>query len=281
MDFYKLNILSWNQGTDDLTLEQEAAYLRIVNAIMLYERPVRANLRVLGGLWRCGSERKAKRLLNELVDAGKITVEDGYIYNPRALEEASKVLATRMERASSGREGGLQSGKSRSNALKNNNHGEALASTQTNQRESKRESKRETQTENQNHQDDDDRAAESTFRERLVMAMGHHRSGVMPSGRLAGSQADMAEANRWLALPGMTEDIIVEEVRNVAARLPAPPMSFRYFTNAMAQLSSALCAPPLSQSAAPSNRLDRPPIAKRPRTNPDDFDENGNRIRPI
>lgn len=118
-DFYKLDIGDWNVGTDDLTLEQEAAYFRVVNAIRQAEQPIRYNFFVLGGLWRC-NERKAKRILKELIDAGKLSVEGGSIINRRAVDEASALRRTKVERRSAGSRGGIESGKSRAKALETN-----------------------------------------------------------------------------------------------------------------------------------------------------------------
>ena len=127
-DWYKMNPVDWNDGTDDLTLEQEAAYLRLCHAIYITERPIRDNGFVIAGLLRC-NDRKAKRLISELEAAGKITVENGCISNRRAAEEVSTRNRTRAERKSAGSRGGVESGKSRAKALENNNAGEAIAST--------------------------------------------------------------------------------------------------------------------------------------------------------
>ena len=91
--FYKMHPVDWNLGTDDLSLELEAAYLRICNAIYIAEQPIPNNPRVLGGLFRCSSG-KAKRLLNELIEAEKVAVEGGKIINKRAMNE----LKTRRKR---------------------------------------------------------------------------------------------------------------------------------------------------------------------------------------
>lgn len=132
-DFYKFEIANWNEGTANLTLEQEAAYLRIVNAIRLSEQPITFNIFVLCGLWRC-NERKAKRILQELLDAGKVRIEGGKIINDKAVEDASNLRGLRVERASAGRRGGIESGKARANALENNEKGEAIASTREEKR---------------------------------------------------------------------------------------------------------------------------------------------------
>ncbi|MCA0204315.1 MAG: DUF1376 domain-containing protein [Proteobacteria bacterium] len=83
-----------------------------------------------------------------------------------------------------------------------------------------------------------------TFRERIIEAMGGNPvTGITgPSCRVVGTQADMAEASRWLDLPGMTEEVIVAEVKRISAGR-SPPSTFRYFTRAMQELSGALSAP--------------------------------------
>ncbi len=138
--FYKMEPLKWDRGTDDLSLEQEAAYLRVVNAINAADQPIRANHRLLAGMWRC-NERKAKRLLGELIKAGKVTIEDGWIFNRKAMEDVSNRRELSVKRASSGHSGGIESGKSRSKTLKNKETNEANASSriEENRREEKKE----------------------------------------------------------------------------------------------------------------------------------------------
>lgn len=136
-EFYKRNPSEWMDGTNDLTLEQEAAYSRIVDATALYDQAPRHNIHVLCGLWRC-APRKAERLLKELIDLGKLTIEDGRVVNERAVKEASNRRALSVDRASTGRRGGVESGKSRRKPLKDNNQDEAVGSTriEENRRES-------------------------------------------------------------------------------------------------------------------------------------------------
>lgn len=141
-DWYKMNPVDWNDGTDDLTLEQEAAYLRLCHAIYIYERPVRDNGFVIAGLLRC-NDRKAKRLISELEAAGKITVENGLISNRRAAEEVSNRNRTRAERKSAGSRGGVESAKARANSLENNKQAQAIASTSVEPEEIREEESRE------------------------------------------------------------------------------------------------------------------------------------------
>jgi uncharacterized protein YdaU (DUF1376 family) len=125
-DWYKMNPVDWNDGTDDLTLEQEGAYLRICNAIYISERPIRDNMFVVAGLLRC-SDRKARRLVDDLVKAGKLVIEDGHILNRRAVDEVSARVRLRMERQSNGSRGGSKTAEKRANALKDNEEAPANA----------------------------------------------------------------------------------------------------------------------------------------------------------
>lgn len=245
-EYYKHEIAKWNVATDDLTLEQEAAYHRVVATIRLYERPFRNNLRVLSGLWRC-NERKAKRLLEELIEAGKLTVQDGFIIDEKAVEDASTLRQSRVDKASAGRLGGIESGKARAKALESNNTGEAHASTRE---EKAREEK------NKEGGDGSARDADPTFREQILTACNVDPVSGMTGqgGRQLGKSDDMAEASRWLELPGLTPDVICTEVsRLIKAKRDGPPSSFKYFTEAMQRLSGALTQPALTPIAGTRN----------------------------
>ena len=140
-EYYKHEIAKWNVATDNLTLEQEAAYHRVVSTIRLYERPLRHNLRVLAGMWRC-NERKAERILGELIERGKLSLKDGLIIDEKAVEDASILRQSRIDKQSAGSRGGIESGKSRRKALKDNDTGEAPASTREEKRREEKEGDR-------------------------------------------------------------------------------------------------------------------------------------------
>lgn len=85
-------------------------------------------------------------------------------------------------------------------------------------------------------------------REAILQAIGVDPiSGITgPSGRMLGTQADMAEFNRWLELPGITATVAIAEVRRIMAnKRDGPPSSLRFFTQAMQRLSAELSRPPL------------------------------------
>lgn len=137
-----MNPIDWNEGTDDLTLEQEGAYLRICNAIYISERPIRDNMFVIAGLLRC-SDRKARRLVDDLVKAGKLFIEDGCIVNRRAVDEVSARVRLRMERQSNGSRGGSKAAEKRANALKDNEPPRANATSKKAAEEIRQEESRE------------------------------------------------------------------------------------------------------------------------------------------
>ena len=253
-EYYKFEIANWNEGTADLTLEQEAAYLRVVNAIRLADQPIAFNKFALCGLWRC-NERKAKRLLDELVAAKKLRIEDGKIINDKAVDDASNLRRLRADRASAGSRGGIESGKSRSKSLESKETREAIAST----REEKRREEKSVvacagaKPENQ--------PSDQTARERLLAAIGADPiSGMMgPNGATLGRQSDMQTAAGWADL-GLTIDqqcrIIGERMASARAKVPHfVPRSFAYFTGAMQDAvsarSTAGAVPRKSQSTGP------------------------------
>lgn len=99
------------------------------------------------------------------------------------------------------------------------------------------------QNQNQNHIEDDGGNGLS-FRELILEAIGVDRSGLTANGRILGNQADMAEAWRWLKMPGVTEPVALEEIRAVMRqKKDGAPSAFKYFTRRMQALSGALTAP--------------------------------------
>lgn len=132
-DFYKMDPAAWDFGTAELSLEEEAAYLRIVNAIHKHRGPVPNNDRVLAGLFRV-STRKARALVDALCDAGKITIEGGRITNERAISDLVQRGFVSSSRAESGAKGGRTRAENAAKALINNDPKQANASTREEKR---------------------------------------------------------------------------------------------------------------------------------------------------
>jgi uncharacterized protein YdaU (DUF1376 family) len=127
-NFYKMDPAAWDFGTAELSLEEEAAYLRIVNAIHKHDGPVPNIDRVLAGLFRC-SPRKARGLVDALVAAGKVLIEDGKIWNERARSDLFQRQLASGSAAIRGSKGGRNRAINAAKALKDNDTPQANASS--------------------------------------------------------------------------------------------------------------------------------------------------------
>lgn len=127
-NFYKMDPAKWDFGTVDLTLEEEAAYLRIVNAIHKHDGPVPNNDRVLAGLFRT-STRKARTLVDALVAAKKVMIEDGHIWNERARSDLVQRGFVTISRSEAGAKGGRTRAMNAAKALENKDLPQANASS--------------------------------------------------------------------------------------------------------------------------------------------------------
>ena len=259
-DFYKMDPAAWDFGTASLSLEEEAAYLRIVNAIHKHKAPVPDNDRILAGLFRC-STRKARSLVNALVDAGKLIVDDGVILNNRALKDLKARGYLSNIRAEVGAKGGrarAEKAASCHNSQPFREHFATISGVEmvTNHQRTDNEQDNKSLIYNnaaeaigsprveKRREDSGDGSARDgspTLREQILEAMGHHPTGVTATGKIFGTQADMAEVSRWLALPAITPENLIEEIRRVSAQKRGPPPNtFSYYTKAIQRLSGEL-----------------------------------------
>lgn len=131
--FYKMDPAAWDYGTHALSLEEEAAYLRIVNAIHIHHGPVPNSDRVLAGMFRC-STRKARQLVGALARAEKVTIEDGHIWNDRARADLAHRGFVSSSRAESGAKGGRTRAEKAAKALADNKLPQANASSREEKR---------------------------------------------------------------------------------------------------------------------------------------------------
>jgi hypothetical protein len=109
-------------------------------------------------------------------------------------------------------------------------------------------------------------SADPTFRERILEASGGDPvSGLTGhGGRRIGTQADMLEAGRWLAM-GLTEAECLTEIAAVMAKKrDGPPSKLSYFTPAMQRLAGAKTAPTLSPTNSPAESRSAEPKPFRP-----------------
>lgn len=89
-NFYKMDPAVWDAKTATLSLEEEAACLRICNANYKAERGCPDHPPMLAGMFRC-STRKARSLVQSLVEKGKIERRDDGLWSDRAASEILKM----------------------------------------------------------------------------------------------------------------------------------------------------------------------------------------------
>lgn len=139
-EFYKMDYEAWDEGTDALTLEQEAAYLRLCHQLYRRKVAIPATPATLARIWRC-HQNKARKLLADLVAAGKIQEIDGHLTNTRVTRELDDRETRRTQQADAGHTGGTRSQENRRKSLKTNDADKADAgdADKRNQAEKERE----------------------------------------------------------------------------------------------------------------------------------------------
>ena len=102
--FYKHDIPAWMDGTEALSDGAYRTYHVVVQLIMLNEGPIALNERGIAG--RCNQAIKTFRVhLKTLLAAGKLTLTDGRLSNPRAEIELEAVMKNRENAGKGGLSG--------------------------------------------------------------------------------------------------------------------------------------------------------------------------------
>jgi uncharacterized protein YdaU (DUF1376 family) len=174
------------------------------------------------------------RVLAEFFRRGK-----GKIWNPKLLEVHAQVSEAHLNKSEAGKRGAV------AKALKKAENASSNAKAALKQPEPEPEPERIGGGVGA-------REAPQTDREAILVAIGVDPvSGITgPSGRMLGTQADMAEVARWLELPGITVPIILTEVRRImGGKRDGPPSTFRFFTAAIQRLSGEISRPALEPTA--------------------------------
>lgn len=184
-----------------------------------------------------------EKTVRKLIDLGKLTLSDGMLSNARAMAEISNRardlnVASRAGKASAEK----RQQKQRPDATdvqRALNHTDTDADPDLRGGGSASACAREADRPS-------DQQSDLTDREQILSAMGLGPDGIVGPGSFVGGQGDMAEARRWLELPGMTLPVIIEEIRRIVVAKPdGPPRSFKYFSPAMQRLSGQISATPL------------------------------------
>lgn len=138
-EFYKMEYEAWDEGTVELSLEQEAAYLRLCHQMYRRGGEIPNSTKLLCSLFRC-HHRKAIALLRALIEAGKIVVsKTGTLANQKVAKVLDNRAITSNRLSITGRKGGERSGIARRKPLNGHDTPEAFASTPRSRGEERRE----------------------------------------------------------------------------------------------------------------------------------------------
>jgi hypothetical protein len=241
--FYKHDIPSWMDGTEGLSDGAYRAYHVICQLIYLHEGPVMLNERGIAG--RCNQAVKSfRKHFQELLDAGKLTVSDGRIFNARAALELENV---RKNRENAGK-GGKTSADARKNLheheidadnpLKNKDEGQAALQDDPSLKEKRREEKKLASTVEggtSGSQIDTDYAR---LQAEIAQAFAEAGNAIPPHpGR----------ARVWLA-NGFSPDLIISVIREGLARKP-DISNLSYFDNRLREAAETKPAEKTAQTA--------------------------------
>ena len=262
--FYPADFLS---GTSGLAPAERGIYITLLCLIYENDGPIRRDDERLSR--RCGCRRTTfKKVLESLIDEGKIVERDGLLTNLRSQNE---IHERRSRTANAKLAANKRWHKTPEKTQQNQYHDDAEAFAAHHDPHTERISAR---TANQKPESDRggggsagareslpsqnaEQPPDQTDRERLLVAMGHPPGGVTATGRIVGNNADMAEARRWSDELGLT---LAEQLAVIQDAAPSgtPPNSFRYFTEPMQRAAGRKAEGPLKPLAgarAPPARI--------------------------
>lgn len=220
---YTLDIDDWNEGTRDLTLEQQGAYLRLVNAIRKSERALPLDYRKIAAILGV-SQRRARTLLADLHKAGKLYIEGNTVHNPRSMRD----LAEDARLASGGQSARKPSRRQSNFHNEKNKPHKSLKSKGA-------------EVQSPNSAATAGRAPPSAM-PRIMEALGLDPADpVTPAGRSLGGPYNEHEVRYWQDELGLSPSQIVAVVRDVMGRKPdgEPPSSLRYFRGSIERLAKS------------------------------------------
>lgn len=227
LPYYKAYPRDFVEGTIGMDFELKGAYRLVLDLIYMQGGQLPDDARYISGLLGC-TLKKWNGLRQRLIDLGKIEVRGEFLANNRADKELETL--------------GKLSEKQRENRSRSNKNKE-LQSPRFDQSE----------PDTEPYKDDDDSAGAredffSDFLTRLVSVAGDTFT----------DQSSRAIAEKWLRLPGLDADAIIQSVEDTLAAAPhgQPISSLNYFTPELRKLSALRTQP----DPAPS----RPSQAKRP-----------------
>ncbi len=231
----------WLAGTRGFSAVESGVYITLICRMYEEAGPVERDDSRLARTCGC-SVQTFRKTLDFLMAEGKVTEDENGLFNDK--------VADTLENISQKSEKARTSAKRRWARKSNKNKGGSDADAMRTHKKGICES-------HANHKpltiDADDARARAregpTFREQLLTAIGADpESGILgPNGKMIGTRAHMAEAEKWLDDLGLSESECVCVIGEVVARMREPAATFKYFTPAMRDLAAAKARPKLDK----------------------------------
>jgi len=253
LPYYKRYPRDLIEGTLGMPFIERMTYCYLLDLLYLHCGKLTDDGRYISGQMSV-SVRKWRSIRAALLGMGKIQVVDGYLTNTRVTSEVENQRKFQDKQA----ENRIKTNKNKGMAEPSSNRGAT------------------NQNQNQNHMTDDDDSAgkgegnsigsasgDPSFRERVLAAVGVDPvSGLTGrGGARLGTRADIAVFERWSML-GLSEADQLAVVAEVMGRKAGgPPVSLKYFDQAMEQLAGLKAAPALSPKAPVNSRTMAPDVS--------------------
>lgn len=246
LPYYKAYPRDFIEGTAGWSFELKAAYRLVLDIIYLQGGRLPDDPRYISGLLGC-SVRKWKTLRSELIERGKLFVNDEFLGN----ERADKELETLRKYQDQQSENATRPNENKRLQKPRQSHTEPEPDTEdTTSVVSKRV-----------NADAEKSASVNEPRVKLLDAMGVGEDGISGPSSFIGTTLDMAEASQWAAMgiPLSQQCEIIKEVcrRKRTSEPGWRPSRFRYFTSAMVDVVRAKTAPLESQTASQIDKWKR------------------------
>ena len=127
-EWYKRDPQAYLGGVIGMTARQHAVYSVTLDLIYAYGGRCRNDPKWIAGWFSDLGPAAIRNTILELVALGKLQIEDGFLTNKRARNEAQTREKLKENRRETGKEGGIASGLSRAVSSQNNDLDKANAS---------------------------------------------------------------------------------------------------------------------------------------------------------
>ena len=235
LPFFPMYPTDFEAKTSHLTLEEDGAYNRLLRLCWMSPNcSVPDDDAWIMRRLRC-DEATYVRVVKVVIEEF-FTRKNGYVFSKRLSKEWVIANEAHKKRKNAGKKGG----NSKALKTKENRSSNAVAML-------KQCSSNQNQNQNQNHEDIGGSSAREIleFREQILEAMGHDRTGLTATGKIICNPEQMLEVKRWLGDLNLSEQDILGVIKSTPCN-NGPPSTPKYYTRAMQRFADEKSKPKLS-----------------------------------